>query len=174
MYIYIHIYIKEQDRNFYSSTILQERLEHQGRNKTINFAKWGPIIFLLTKNIDKKINTIIIQAIHLYAAPFVYHFIIISLPSLPPAPPTSVSSSALSGCVVLYLQGQSQPFLNGEGGEGAKIFQFVFIPYKGEMGKHYCRVKECKNNSDNKDISFHSFPKDKLTLDAWVKVTTLF
>ena len=23
-----------------------------------------------------------------------------------------------------------------------------------------------KNNSDNKDISFHSFPKDKLTLDA--------
>ena len=36
------------------------------------------------------------------------------------------------------------------------------------MGKHYCCVKECKNNSDNKDISFHSFPKDKLTLDAWV------
>ena len=42
------------------------------------------------------------------------------------------------------------------------------------MGKHYCCVKECKNNSDNKDISFHSFPNDKLTLDAWVKVTTLF
>ena len=116
MYIYIHIYIKEQDRNFYSSTILYKRSEHKGRNKTINFAKWGPIIFLLTKNIDKKINTINIQAIHLYATPFVNHFIIISLSSLPPALPTSVSSSALSGCVVLYLQGQSQPFLNGEGG----------------------------------------------------------
>ena len=123
MYIYIHIYIKEQDRNYYSSTILYKRSEHKGRNKTINFAKWGPIIFLLTKNIDKKINTINIQAIHLYATPFVYHFIIISLSSLPPALPTSVSSSALSGCV-LYLQGQSQPFLNGEGGEESKVAKF--------------------------------------------------
>ena len=154
MYIYIHIYIKEQDRNFYSSTILYKRSEHKGRNKTINFAKWGPIIFLLTKNIDKKINTINIQAIHLYATTFVYHFIIISLCSLPPAPPTSVSSSALSGCVVLYLQGQSQPFLNGEGG-GRKSFSLFLSRIRERWGNITAVLKSART----KTLAFTRFPR---------------
>ena len=159
MYIYIHIYIKEQDRNFYSSTILYKRSEHKGRNKTINFAKWGPIIFLLTKNIDKKINTINIQAIHLYATPFVNHFIIISLSSLPPAPPTSVSSSALSGCVVLYLQGQSQPFLNGEGGRGQKSFSLFISRIRERWGNITAVLKSARTIPTTKTLAFTRFPR---------------